>query len=631
MEMPNKTIVIGTAGHIDHGKSTLVRAITGTDPDRLPEEKARGMTIDLGFAFWEEHFAFVDVPGHEKFIKNMVAGAYGIDAVLFVIAADDGIMPQTREHYDIIHLLGIQKGVVAITKSDLVDSSWLDLVKEEVASFLKTGSLKDAPIIEVDSITHRGIDQLKDELKKLLQLKDTNNDHLPFQLPIDRVFVKQGFGVVVTGTIVQGTIKVGDTLELLPTGKRVRVRGIQSKLKNLEVAYSSMRAALNITGIESTEVERGYRLCQVDVWKPTKIFDVRLSTLNNYPLKNRTRVRLHIGTAELIGRLTFLDEQKESNFIIARFHSETNTVVNYRERFIIRSYSPIQTVGGGVVLVPIGADNPKNQKALLSELAKTNDANEIGIYLNHSQNKAISLNELQVLLSKDYKFLQRSILNFHNTIVQEGDFLLLKESISFWKSQIINELTNYHQQHPERLGMSVALLYNQFLQKIGKSFLEKFLKELECEKQIIVSNSLVRKFNHKTQLSLSDEKMTQKLIEWLEAKSFNPQSISVIAKELDVNEKELQRIIDLLREYGVVIILEGKIPFLKELFEKASTIIQNFIKENGSITIGKTTELLNTSRKIAVALLEFLDKLNITRRIDDLRVLVNETTIRNFK
>ncbi|MDK9701361.1 MAG: selenocysteine-specific translation elongation factor [bacterium] len=351
---PQHRLVIGTAGHIDHGKSTLVRVLTGTDPDRLPEEQARGMTIDLGFAFWEHGIAFVDVPGHERFVKNMVAGATGIDAALLVVAADDGVMPQTREHYAILSLLGVHRGIVAITKTSLADPVWLEMVIDDVRTMLARGTLSDASILSVDSLTQQGIPELRIALQQLAESIPAKSSSVAFSLAVDRVFTKPGFGAVVTGTVSGGELKVGDTIEIQPKNLTVRVRGIQSQNIARERVGSGERAAINITGIDRDSVERGDRLCEPGVFTATTEIDVQVSAMGDEPIKHRSRVRFHSGTAEIIGRLDFLNQTflqpGESTF--ARFQAETPFVTQFHERFVIRRYSPAGTIGGGIVLNP---------------------------------------------------------------------------------------------------------------------------------------------------------------------------------------------------------------------------------------------------------------------------------------
>ncbi len=351
-----KHVIVGTAGHIDHGKSTLVKALTGTDPDRLEEEKRRGITIDLGFAFLnlgDVRFGFVDVPGHEKFVRNMLAGVGGIDLVVLVIAADESIKPQTREHFDICRLLGIPRGIVAITKSDLVDSDVLGLVRLEVEEFIRGSFLEGAPIVPVSAATGAGLDALRQELLRVAEAVPTKDATRHFRLPIDRAFSMKGFGTVVTGTLVSGALNVEDEAELYPLRKRVRVRGLHSGGKPVSLAVAGQRTAVNLAGIEREEIQRGMVLAPPKVFEPTKRIDARISLLPSArPLKNRARVHFHQGTAEAIADVVFITGNvlAPGESALAQLRLDHPVLLLPGDRFILRQFSPVVTIGGGIAL-----------------------------------------------------------------------------------------------------------------------------------------------------------------------------------------------------------------------------------------------------------------------------------------
>jgi len=362
-----KSVIVGTAGHIDHGKSALVEALTGTHPDRLEEEKRRGITIDLGFAFLEEHgvrFGFVDVPGHERFVSNMLAGAAGIDVLLLVIAADESIKPQTREHFDICRLLGVARGVVALTKSDLVDKDTLELVRLEAEEYLRGSFLEDARIVAVSAKTRAGLDDLKKALTDAASSVAARDSSRYFRLPIDRAFAMKGFGSVVTGTLVSGTVGPGDEVELLPPGDRLRVRGVQSGGKAVERAMPGQRTAVNLAGIEHTALRRGMVLATPGKFRKTRRIDARLELLASArKMKQGARVHFHAGTGETIAEV-FFHGQKElppASNAFANLKLQDEILVLAGDRFIVRQFSPVATIGGGVVLDPLARRNARTR------------------------------------------------------------------------------------------------------------------------------------------------------------------------------------------------------------------------------------------------------------------------------
>ncbi|HWW18514.1 MAG TPA: selenocysteine-specific translation elongation factor, partial [Candidatus Saccharimonadales bacterium] len=354
-----KSVIVGTAGHIDHGKSSLVEALTGTNPDRLEEEKRRGITIDLGFAFLEENgvrFGFVDVPGHERFVSNMLAGAAGVDLVLLVIAADESIKPQTREHFDICRLLGVRRGVVALTKSDLVDADTAGLVRLEVEEYLRGSFLERAPVVPVSAKTQSGLPDLKQALLSAAQQSPAKDASRYFRLPIDRAFAIKGFGAVVTGTLISGSVAAGDEVELFPLGKRLRVRGVQSGGKTVERASAGQRTAVNLAGIEHTTLRRGMVLAGPGKFRATRRIDTHLELLSSAPkLKQRSHVHFHAGTCETVAELVFYAQKglAPGQSAFAQLRLQDDILVLPGDHFIVRQFSPVITIGGGVVLDPL--------------------------------------------------------------------------------------------------------------------------------------------------------------------------------------------------------------------------------------------------------------------------------------
>ncbi|MCI0514261.1 selenocysteine-specific translation elongation factor, partial [candidate division KSB1 bacterium] len=371
--------IIGTAGHIDHGKSALVQSLTGTHPDRLKEEQEREMTIDLGFAFWGDQITFIDVPGHEKFVKTMTAGVSTIDLVLLVIAADDGIMPQTLEHFEILQLLGVRQGIIVLTKIDLVQADWLELVQEEIRQLVKGSFLESAPMIPISNVTGQGIDHLQQQLRQILPTIKSRPDKGIFRLWIDRVFSIKGSGTVVAGTVLSGACKTGDTVELLPRQKLLRVRRVQVHNKSLEQCVTGERAAINLMDVDKADIQRGDILAWPKYFQPTYMFNARLQLLKSCsrPLKNRARVHLHLGTGEIIARIVLLERNElapgQSAFV--QFRLEAPVAPDYGDLFVIRSFSPTRTIGGGVVVEVRASKTKWLPTAELQRLALLEHAN----------------------------------------------------------------------------------------------------------------------------------------------------------------------------------------------------------------------------------------------------------------
>ena len=417
-------VIIGTAGHIDHGKTSLVRSLTGTETDRLKEEKERGITIDLGFAklnSGETNAGIVDVPGHERFVKNMLAGVGGIDIVMLVIAADEGVMPQTREHLSICELLGVKNGLIVITKSDLVEPEWISLVKDDLKEFVKGTFLHKKPILQVSSETGEGIDDLKKILNKLILDVNPKDENGVFRIPIDRVFTMHGFGVVVTGTLFSGKVKTGQTIEIYPTETQAKIRGIQVHSESVEESAAGFRTAINLQGIEKTKIERGYVLGFPKEMRNTYMLDVFLELLESAsnPLKNRSRVRFHSGTVEVMARVILLEKDSinPGDKIFAQIRLEKPITALPRDRFVIRSYSPMTTIGGGEIL---DVDPPKlkrmkkNSASRFEFLKKGSDRERLKKFIEENGISGTNFSELSGRVPQTIKKIRSEILELQN-------------------------------------------------------------------------------------------------------------------------------------------------------------------------------------------------------------------------
>src|SRR6185436_7161796 len=461
------SLIVGTAGHIDHGKSALVRALTGVDPDRLPEEKRRGITIDLGFADLELddlRIGFVDVPGHERFIKNMLAGAHGIDLLALVIAADEGVMPQTREHFDICRLLGVRNGLVVITKKDLVDDEMLALVEDEARELVTGSFLEDAPVIPVSSRTGAGLDDLKSQLAALGKRVPARSLDFTMRLPIDRAFSMKGFGSVVTGTLISGKITEGDELELLPSRVNVRVRGLQVHNNSVHEAHAGQRTAVNLAGVDTAQIERGMVLAPVGRLRPTQIVDVWIDMLPgaSRAVRSRSRVRFHVGAAEVLGRVRVLEGGQQiapGSSGLAQLRLEAPVVAVHGDRFILRSYSPAETIAGGVIIDPFATKHRGREMAhtleLLRSLMREERPAKFEAFVQTAGDRGVRLNDLAAATGWTNEVLARvaSEAQKIGSVIEIGGLFIARSSLDRLSAAVVAELDRYHKREPLARGM----------------------------------------------------------------------------------------------------------------------------------------------------------------------------------
>src|SRR5689334_17563928 len=461
------SLIVGTAGHIDHGKSALVRALTGTDPDRLPEEKRRGITIDLGFADLELddlRIGFVDVPGHERFIKNMLAGAHGIDLLALVIAADEGVMPQTREHFDICRLLGVRNGLVVITKSDLVDEEMLVLVEDEARELTAGSFLENAPILAVSSRTGTGLDQLRALLNELGKSVPARSPDFVTRLPIDRAFSTRGFGAVVTGTLISGKIKEGDELELLPSHTNVRVRGLQVHNKSVPEAQAGQRTAVNLAGVDTAQIERGMVLAPPGRLRPTQVVDVWIDVLPgaSRAVRSRSRVRFHIGATEVLGRVRVLDGPSQiaaGSSGLVQLRLEAPVVAVHGDRFILRSYSPAETIAGGVILEPFATRHRARDLARTREILRMLENEERAAkftgFVRAAGDRGLRLADVAAATGWANEVLDKvaAEARAQSAVIEVGGVYLARESFDRFTGAVVTELEHYHKREPLARGM----------------------------------------------------------------------------------------------------------------------------------------------------------------------------------
>jgi selenocysteine-specific elongation factor len=631
-------IVIGTAGHIDHGKSLLTKALTGTDPDRLKEEKERGMTTDLGFAFLGDNATIIDVPGHEKFVRHMLAGASTIDLVILVIAADDGIMPQTLEHFEITKLLGIKKGIIVITKKDLVDNEWLELVKVDIEKMVKGSFLENAPIISVSAVTGEGIPELKVILKAQINNVEPKPDRGIFRMPVDRCFTIKGFGTVVAGTILSGSIKLGDRVELLPQNKTARIRGIQIHNQPVNTATLGSRTALNLIGIEKEEIIRGNVLATVGYYHPTLFINASLYLLKDTPepLKNMTRIRLHLGTAEIMARLVLLNEKEllPSHESLIQLRLESPTVCDWNDRFVIRSYTPSRTIGGGVIL----ESNPNKARRFDNDLIERLKTIRLGDPENIMEQHLLKsgyiaktvdnlARETTLALADAQKIIERLIQNDRVKLFNyEGKTFFVHNK--FWqqiKQVIIEELKEAHQSNPLRLDLRKAELLSKLDPSLsrpgGIALFNDRINQLIQEGTIISKDDKIRLATHTVKFSEPDQAIVNKIEKLFLESKFSTPKLNELRDLIAEQPNKLEKLTKALLNLGKLVDVGEGIIFHHLSLKEAEDKLSQHFKQKSELTASEFRQMLDTSRKYIIPLLGYFDTKGITQRRGEVRIL----------
>ncbi len=518
------SIIIGTAGHIDHGKSSLVQALTGKDPDRLPEEKRRGITIDLGFAdldLGDVRVGFVDVPGHERFVKNMLAGVHGIDAVALVIAADEGVMPQTREHFDICRLLDVRQGLVVLTKTDLVENELLSLVRAEAEELVAGSFLEGAPILAVSARTGHGLEEFRAALRQIAEGVPARSSDFVARLPIDRAFTMKGFGTVVTGTLVSGEIATGDELELLPPGLRVRARGVQVHGTSVPRAQSGQRTAVNLAGVDAVDIERGMVLASIGRLRPTQIIDVQLNVLPgaSRPIRTRSRLRVHIGSAEVLARIRVFNIRGEiapGETAFAQLRFESPVVALHDERFIVRSYSPAETIAGGLVL------DPQATKHRGKELAKTHErlralSNEqrpgkLAVFVAASGDQGLRVSDIAARTGWNDKVVSQIAITAQETTTVEAEGVFVaKDNFERLARTAVEAVKLHHQREPLSRGLARETLRERHFAHAAPEIFRAVIARLERDGALVIEKDVVRASDHGIDLSPADTQLREKI------------------------------------------------------------------------------------------------------------------------
>ena len=632
-----KHIIVGTAGHIDHGKTALVKALTGIDTDRLKEEKERGISIELGFAFLrlEEGITLgiVDVPGHERFVKTMLAGVGGIDLVILVIAADEGVMPQTREHLHICQLLGIRRGLVALTKKDLVDPDWLDLVTEEIRTALVGTFLEDAPILPVSALSGEGLGELRDAIASLATETHPRQGDGIARLPIDRVFTIRGFGTVVTGTLWSGSLGIGDEVALLPRDLRSRIRRLQVHNESVERASAGQRTAVNLPGIETEQIDRGDLLCLANTLPVSSSLEATLSLLSDTakPLTNRARVRFHLGTAEILARVIVLDREEvnpgEEAYVHLRLERPTSALP--QDRYVLRSYSPASTIGGGTILDPSPPLKRRRRPEVVAHLQileQGSPRDRLLELLKSSSANPLPLATLRSLGGLDPGHLEehvRDLLESGKIVSlkgREGEAYLHREIYEDLRGTIVSQLKAFHTQNPLREGISKEELRSRVARRVSAPLFTHLLTDLTEVGDVAQDRDRVRLTAHRPQLSAAEAALQERLETLYRTAGLQPSTMDAAFKAAGADRKVTQAVFFRLVEQGTLIKIKDDLYLHREAYEQGKSLLLAHLARHRSISVPTFKDLLGVTRKHAIPFLEHFDQVKITRRAGDERV-----------
>ena len=639
VETQQRTLILGTAGHIDHGKTALVRAMTGIDCDRLPEEKDRGITIDIGFAQMDiddVHLGIVDVPGHERFIKNMLAGASGINVAMLVIAADDSVMPQTREHLAILELLDVQHGLIALTKCDLSEDDWLDLVEDDIRELVKGTFLADAPIVRTSATTNAGIDDLRETLKQVCDQVNLSDSDDVFRIAVDRSFVVQGRGTVVTGTVWSGSVTAGEEVEWLPSGDRAKVRGAQSHGSDAETVRRGQRAALNLMAIHHSDIERGHELATPGFLEPSKLLTVHMNVLRDspWPIKHRSRLRLYVGTQEILATVMLLEGTlvKPGESAFAQLVCVEPAVAAGRQPYVLRMESPLVTIGGGHVLQPVAKPISRRDSVAierLQDLRSSDDlvraagairgffaddwtdltlARDANVSVDRARSLVGQLVERDAIVSLDLS--PRRTVRLHRDVLNELE------------SRVVKAVREHHAEAPLEVAMARTRLHRRFDYLDDKVLIDGVVNYLIESGTLSGGDDSVAMAEFKPKLSAAQIQIREKALEQFKATGFSPPSAKEFADSVGVSERDVQTIIDLCTGEGSLVHVGSGICVHAES-EKALRDLVAALLADGGKTTSELRKALDTTRKYALPLFEYLDRVGFTKRVGDQRVLAD--------
>jgi len=631
-----RNVVIGTAGHIDHGKSTLVRTLTGIDPDRWQEEKEKGITIDLGFAnfLYQERFrvGVIDVPGHERFVKNMVAGATGIDIVMLVVAADDGVMPQTREHLEILTLLGVDRGLIVLNKIDKVDEDTIELAKEDVAELVEGTFLADAPVIPVSALEGTGLDALWEKIGELIESTEPRDVSGVFRMPVQRVFSAKGHGAVLTGIPLSGQVAVGDNLIVLPGEQKAKVRGIQAYHSSIEVARAGHSSAFNLAGVDHTQVHRGYTLCAPNVFEPSRHFSLHFTLLESAPrpLKHRAEIKFHVGTSELVGHVHFLDRTvlNPGESCICEVLLEEAVVAGIGDYFIVRLPSPALTLGGGRIIKREEDVLRRNNAPLLESLqrwleaaddpqarviAAVIEAGPMGV----TRDKLVQRTELsgQALPT----LIEKLLADGTATEFGPGKALIHRDAWEVARGRVVQILRDFHERHPAPLGLKGASVQQQL--GVDARTFQPILQQAVAAGEVEQRGDLLGLPGEGGKLSDDDRKVVERVSAQLDQAMLNPPTLKELANAAGTNPQSTQNALDYLVGSGRAYVLPGGVLFGNKALDWAREQVTTFLANHPGAAAKDFKEVLPTSRKYLIPLLEWMDAQGVTRNVNGVRTL----------
>jgi selenocysteine-specific elongation factor len=632
-----KQIILGTAGHIDHGKTALVQALTGIDTDRLKEEKARGITIELGFAYLDlpsgRRIGIVDVPGHERFVKHMVAGAGGIDIVALIIAADEGVMPQTREHLDICTLLGVTRGLVVLTKTDLVDPELRELAREDIKDFTKGTFLEGAPIIPVSAITGEGIEELIQALEQLVDQVEERSAAGLFRLPIDRIFTMRGFGTVVTGTLVSGQVTTGEAVEILPTGILAKIRGLQVHNEKVHQAVAGQRTAVNLQGVEKASVQRGEVILHPNTVEISDLLDVEIIHLSHAPrpLRNGVMLRFHTGTSHHLAKVLLLgaNELKPGERGYAQIRLKGPVVALPNDRFVLRGSSLIQTIGGGIILDAHPQRHKRFKGDVITQLEKLKAGNPsfvLGFHIKKGGNRGLEVRKLAgyanippATLSKALNELltSKEVIKFD----REAERIIDGELYALLKDEMVKALETYHSANPLKQGMPKEELKSKLPSEVDGKLFNALLSDLLGSNAVAQEKDKVRLAGYHIALEGRQQELEEKIEGLMRRGGLSPPAVKELSEQLNAMEKEIQEILALLTNKGSVVKLKGGVHFHKGPLDELKKRLIAFLKEKGKISTQDFKALTGVSRKYAIPLAEYFDATKVTVRVGDDRIL----------
>jgi len=630
-------IIIGTAGHIDHGKTSLVKMLTGIDTDRLKEEKERGITIELGFAPLTLpsglRLGLVDVPGHERFVRNMVAGATGIDLVLLVIAADEGVMPQTREHLDICQLLGVKDGVVALTKADMVDKDWMEMVTEDIREYLSGTFLQNAPIVSVSALTGAG----KDEMVAAVEAAAR---HIPgrtgagiFRLPVDRVFTMKGFGTVVTGTLTSGSVSTGEEVVFLPGSTKAKVRGLQVHGETVKTSSAGTRTALNLQGIDKDEVHRGQTAVRPGALRSTLMLDARITLLPSAPrpMKNRDRVRLHLYTAEIMTRVTVLEGEAiqpgEEGLIQLRL--EEPAVALPGDKFVIRSYSPMTTIGGGHILDPLPRKHRRNRPQVIEHIKRLEEdslQDRVAAFLDEAGDHGLEAGTLSIRIGLDASEMEDLLEVMSNdknivlAVTGEGTMAYSTASFDRIKGRLLNSLKKYHQANPARAGLGREELRNRVARELPDRPYRNLLEALEEQGLIALDGDTVSIGSHEAALPPELQALSGKVQDLLGKSQICAPFLAEMGEELKASAQDLKMVLNLLAERGDLVRIKDDYFVVSKAYESLLSGVEQYFNTKQEMALADFREIAGATRKWMIPLLEYLDRTQVTMRKGDVRI-----------